>query len=162
MNVLLCACGCGKEIDISKSRGEPKRFFSSACKQRFYRQNKRNGKRNAPLQPLQAPLKVKAILKYPGAKWKLASWIVSFFPAAYEHYIEPYCGSAAVFFTKQKSQHEVLNDLNHSIVNLFTVMQTRGDELARAIMLSPWSEYEYNAIERHIDDTDDELEHARR
>jgi hypothetical protein len=32
-----CACGCGRLIDRSKSRGEPRRFFSQACRQRFYR-----------------------------------------------------------------------------------------------------------------------------
>ena len=36
-NVLLCACGCGRQFDASKSRGEPRRYFSNACKQRFYR-----------------------------------------------------------------------------------------------------------------------------
>src|SRR5581483_7931619 len=45
-NALLCACGCGHEIDMSKSRGEPRRFFSNACKQRFYRHASRQ-KRNA-------------------------------------------------------------------------------------------------------------------
>lgn len=40
-----CACGCGREIDTSKSRGEPRRFFSTACKQRFYRNASRR-KRN--------------------------------------------------------------------------------------------------------------------
>ncbi len=33
----LCACGCACKVDTSKSRGEPRRFFSAACKQRFYR-----------------------------------------------------------------------------------------------------------------------------
>ncbi len=32
-----CACGCGRLIDRSKSRGEARRFFSPACRQRFYR-----------------------------------------------------------------------------------------------------------------------------
>lgn len=105
---------------------------------------------------------LKAVLKFPGAKWSIARWITSFFPG-HEHYIEPYCGSAAVFFSKQPSKHEVLNDLNGSLVNLFEVMRTRGEELAEAIMLSPWSEAEYNAIEGHVDETDgDALEHARR
>ncbi|HZR42752.1 MAG TPA: tetratricopeptide repeat protein, partial [Ktedonobacteraceae bacterium] len=44
--ISLCACGCGRPIDTSKSRGEPRRFFSSACKQRFYRHASRQ-KRNA-------------------------------------------------------------------------------------------------------------------
>jgi hypothetical protein len=42
----LCACGCGRQIDTSQSRGQPKRFFSQACKQRFYRNFLRQ-KRNA-------------------------------------------------------------------------------------------------------------------
>jgi DNA adenine methylase len=105
---------------------------------------------------------IKPILKYPGAKWSRAKWIISHFQP-HVHYIEPYCGSAAVFFTKQPSRHEVLNDLNCSIINLFTIMRTRPEELARAIMLSPWSESEYHKIERRVADTDgDDLEHARR
>lgn len=103
---------------------------------------------------------VRPILKYPGAKWVLAPWIISHFPT-HKHYIEPYCGSAAVFFSKDPSRHEVLNDLNSSIVNLFAVMRTRCDELARAIMLSPWSEEEYHTIEKQVV-VDDDLEHARR
>lgn len=43
---VLCECGCGHEIDRSKSRGLPRRFFSRACKQRFYR-NALHRKRNA-------------------------------------------------------------------------------------------------------------------
>jgi tetratricopeptide (TPR) repeat protein/DNA-binding XRE family transcriptional regulator len=42
---LLCACGCGRQIDTSQSRGHLKRFFSQACKQRFYRNIQRQ-KRN--------------------------------------------------------------------------------------------------------------------
>ncbi|GCE04227.1 DNA adenine methylase [Dictyobacter aurantiacus] len=105
-------------------------------------------------------MRIDPILKYPGAKWKLAPWIVSFFPE-HRHYIEPYAGSAAVFFSKPPEQHEVLNDLNEHIVNFFTVLRTRSEELARAIMLSPFSEAEYNRIERHLSDGD-ELERARR
>lgn len=103
---------------------------------------------------------VKPILKYPGAKWTLAPWIVSHF-LPHKHYIEPFAGSAAVFFCKPPEQHEVLNDLNEHIVNFFTVLRTRGDELAREVMLSPFSEAEYNRIERNLSDGD-ELERARR
>lgn len=55
----------------------------------------------------------------------------------------------------------MLNDLNGSIVNLFTVIRTRGEELARVIEMTPWSESEYHRIERDVV-CDDELEHARR
>lgn len=103
---------------------------------------------------------IKPILKYPGSKWTLAPWIVSHFPD-HRHYIEPYAGSAAVFFTKEPEPHEVLNDLSGYIVNFFTVLRTRGEELAQAVMLSPFSEAEYYRIERNLS-AGDEVEQARR
>lgn len=103
---------------------------------------------------------IKPILKYPGAKWRLADWIVPYLPA-HRHYLEPYCGSAAVFFSKAPAAHEVLNDINGSIVNLFRVMRNRGQELAYATLMTPWSEEEYLAIEQDYTDSD-ELEHARK
>lgn len=106
------------------------------------------------------PHKILPLLKFPGAKWNLAAWITSYFPE-HKRYVEPYAGSAACFFAKSPSDHEVLNDLNGSIVNLFRVLRSRPDELAEAIALSPWSEEEYQAIEKCIV-VDDELEHARR
>jgi DNA adenine methylase len=103
---------------------------------------------------------IKPILKYPGAKWRLADWIVQYLPA-HKHYLEPFCGSAAVFFSKAPAAHEVLNDMNSSIVNLFRVMRSRGEELAYAIEMTPWSEEEYHASETNFVDPD-ELEHARK
>jgi tetratricopeptide (TPR) repeat protein/transcriptional regulator with XRE-family HTH domain len=41
-SVLWCACGCGRQIATSASRGKPRRFFSNACKQRAYRHDSRH------------------------------------------------------------------------------------------------------------------------
>ncbi len=103
---------------------------------------------------------IKPILKYPGAKWRLAPWIVSHFPE-HQHYIEPYAGSAACFFTKAPAPHEVLNDLNGSICTLFRVLRERGEELAEAISLTPWCEEEYEQLEKNWYH-EDEVEYARR
>ncbi len=103
---------------------------------------------------------IKPILKYPGAKWRLAPWIVSHFPE-HQHYVEPYAGSAACFFTKAPAPHEVLNDLNGSICTLFRVLRERGEELAEAISLTPWCEEEYTRFEKDWYHEDD-VEHARR
>lgn len=104
---------------------------------------------------------IKPICKYPGAKWHRAPWIVSHLPA-HSVYVEPYCGSAAIFFSKEPSAHEVLNDLSSSIVNLFRVIRTRGTELATAIEMTPWAREEYELIERDYQNSGDELEDARR
>lgn len=100
------------------------------------------------------------IIKYPGAIWRLAPEIIRRFPP-HLHYCEPFCGSATIFLRKPPSQHECLNDINSSIVNLFRVLRTRGQELAEAIALTPWSEEEYRAVEDDWTDSD-ELEHARK
>ncbi len=104
---------------------------------------------------------MKPILKYPGAKWRLAPWIISHFP---EHhaYVEPFCGSAAVFFCKQPVKNEVLNDTFGSIVNLFRVLRDDPAELIRRVDLTPWSRAEYEESERQFVDTGDPIEDARR
>lgn len=98
------------------------------------------------------------ILKYPGSKWRLADWIVQHMPP-HQHYIEPFFGSGAVFFTKYPSPHEVINDLDHQVVNLFRVIRTQGEALAAAIEMTPWSRAEF---ELSYQDVDAEFERARR
>ena len=46
---------------------------------------------------------MKPVLKYPGAKNRIAKWICNYIP---EHkvYLEPYAGSLAVLFEKERSQ----------------------------------------------------------
>ena len=106
---------------------------------------------------------IKPILKYPGAKWSHAEWIVSQFPR-HTHYLEPYCGSAAIFFNKAPADHEILNDLNSSIVNLFQVLRNPESVqiLAEQIDYTPWAESEYELYEKNYDESDDPIENARR
>lgn len=99
-----------------------------------------------------------ASLRYPGSKWSLASTIVEQFSDHY-HYVEPYFGSGAVFFTKEESPHELLNDLNESVVRFFRVLRDHTDELLWSIETTPWSRSEYD--QSHIE-TGEDLEDARR
>jgi hypothetical protein len=161
-----CACGCGQPVISHDGKGRPVQYFSGACRVRAHR---RKGKTDVTKIPepvtkigtLKPNSPVKPILKYPGAKWSRAKWIISFFP---EHriYLEPYCGSAAVFFSKTRSEHEVLGDADGNIINFFKVLRERGTELATAIALTPWEESEYEMCERQNAGTGDELEDARR
>lgn len=101
---------------------------------------------------------IKPILKYPGAKWNCAAWIISHFPA-HKHYVEPYFGSGAVFFNKAPAAHEVINDLSGDVVNLFRVIREDGERLAALVEMTPYSRAEYDLSN---EPTDDPMESARR
>ena len=85
---------------------------------------------------------MKAVLKYPGAKNRLANWIVDHIP---EHkvYCEPFFGSGAVFFNKKICYNEILNDLDDEVYNFFKVLRNNGEQLIDAIALTPYSRTEY-------------------
>lgn len=99
-----------------------------------------------------------AILKYPGAKWRIADWIIAHFP---EHkvYCEPFFGSGAVFFKKSPSYIETINDIDGDIVNLFRVIRECPEELADKIALTPYARDEFADCYESVDDP---VERARR
>ena len=102
---------------------------------------------------------MKALLKYPGGKWRIAEWIISHFPA-HKVYLEPFFGSGAVFFNKIPSYIETINDVDENIVNLFRVCRERPKELAAALNLTPCAKQEFIAC--YEMKTEDPVEWARR
>lgn len=98
------------------------------------------------------------ILKYPGAKWRLADWIISFMPP-HEGYLEPFFGSGAVFFNKTPSRVETINDINGDVVNFFRCVRERPAELADMLAFTPWAREEYD---RSVEPSADPLERARK
>lgn len=100
-----------------------------------------------------------AILKYPGAKWKIGDWIIEHFP---EHkvYCEPFFGSGAVFFKKKPSYIETINDVDGNIVNLFKVCREQPEALAKAMEFTPFSREEF--IDCYDMTVGDAVERARR
>lgn len=97
-------------------------------------------------------------LRYHGGKWKIAPWIIGFFPP-HTCYVEPYGGAAGVLLRKPPSFIEVYNDLSRDVVNFFKVLRERPAELISAVELTPYSREEYRRSHKRADD---ELEAARR
>lgn len=97
-------------------------------------------------------------LRYHGGKWRLAPWIISFFP---EHriYVEPFGGGASVLIRKPASYLEVYNDINLEIQTFFRVLRERPEDLLKAIQLTPYHRAEYVDAQAP---TADDLETARR
>lgn len=99
---------------------------------------------------------------YYGAKARIAPWIVGLMPREHRVYVEPFAGSAAVLFARQRpAPHEVLNDLDGNVTTFFRVLRDREEALIRALTLTPYSRQEYRAAALVGEDLDD-VERARR
>lgn len=98
------------------------------------------------------------IVRYHGGKWRLAPWIISFFP---EHriYTEAFGGGGSVLLRKRRSYAEVYNDLDGEIVNLFRMARDHGEELRRRVELTPFAREEFDLSYQSAEDP---VEQARR
>ncbi len=97
------------------------------------------------------------VLRWHGGKWRIAPWIISFFPR-HQVYVEPFGGAASVLLRKPRSPAEVYNDLDGRLVNLFRVLRdpAKAAELQRRIELTPYArdefEWSYGDPESDVDD----------
>lgn len=110
---------------------------------------------------IQAATKITSpVMRYHGGKFRLAPWVMSFFP---EHsvYVEPFGGAAGVMLQKPKSVAEVYNDLDTDVVNVFRVLQCpeSSQRLAELLALTPYARPEFEVAYLP---TSDPVEQARR
>lgn len=91
---------------------------------------------------LEETIKYKAPITYYGGKQRIAQMIIPFIP---EHriYCEPFFGGGAVFFAKNPSYLEIINDHNENLINFYEQCQTNFDKLATAIGNTLHSESQY-------------------
>lgn len=101
---------------------------------------------------------MRAVLKYPGAKHRIAKWILSNMPP-HDVYVELFGGSMAVLLNKERSHIETVNDIDGEIVNFFRVLRDYPEELKKAIEFTPFARDEYkNAFQEAVNP----VEQARR
>jgi len=100
------------------------------------------------------------IMRYHGGKWRIAPWIIQHLPA-HRVYVEPFGGAASVMMQKPRSEAEVYNDLDDDIVNVMRIVRDPllCEQLARALVLTPYSRVEFKAAFEYADDP---IERARR
>jgi len=89
---------------------------------------------------------VRAPLRYIGGKYYQTKWILKHFPV-HQIYVEPFCGSAAVFFAKaprpvyaKATYTEVLNDIDGRIINFFKKLKEDPESLIYEQFLVPYSQ----------------------
>jgi DNA adenine methylase len=80
-------------------------------------------------------LTLKTPITYYGGKQLMVRHILPMIP---EHnlYCEPFAGEAAIFFAKQPSEVEILNDTNRELINFYRVVQNDFTSLEKEIKIT--------------------------
>jgi DNA adenine methylase len=100
------------------------------------------------------------VLRYHGGKWKLAPWILGFFPP-HRIYVEPYSGGASLLLRKPRTYGECINDLDGEVVNVFRVLRDpkNAAKLCEVLELTPYARQEFLDA---YQESGDAVERARR
>lgn len=76
---------------------------------------------------------MKSFLSWVGGKKLLRSVIAQEFPEKYKRYVEVFGGAGWLLFYEERSAHEVYNDVNKNLVNLFKCVKYHACELQREL-----------------------------
>jgi DNA adenine methylase len=75
------------------------------------------------------------IISWIGGKRRLAKQILPLFPA-HVCYCEPFAGGEALFFLKEPSEVEVLNEINGDLINLYRIVKFHKNAFVDELNLS--------------------------
>ncbi len=102
-----------------------------------------------------------SVIPYFGGKTRLVKSIIGKFP---EHkcYIEVFAGGAAVFFNKQPSQTEVINDLDRDLTTLYRVIKNHPEELYRQFKFTLVARSEFDRAKQENPETLTDIQRAAR
>lgn len=84
------------------------------------------------------------LFPYPGGKGRFADEITSHLPTT-RIYVEPFAGSASIFFNRDPSPCEILNDLNSDIYVFFKTAKERPGALVNWVEKIPYARQQYEA-----------------
>lgn len=101
-------------------------------------------------------------MRYHGAKWRLAPWVISMFPP-HRIYVEPFGGAAGVLLRKPRAYSEILNDLDDEVINVFRVLRDPDQAalLEAHLRLTPYARSEFKLAYEEAP-AGDPVERARR
>src|SRR5713101_8888033 len=88
---------------------------------------------------------------YFGSKHRIASEICKQLPP-HNAWVEVFCGSAAMTLAKPCAPIEVINDIDHNVVNLFDQLRNHTEALCRSVALTPYAREELDRARRETSD----------
>lgn len=93
---------------------------------------------------------MKAAFPYIGGKSKLAPTIIQMIPE-HKAYCEVFAGAAWVFFGKEPSRHEVINDRDGDLISFYRVVQNHPEEFLRQFRFCLTSREVFNDWKKQIE-----------
>ena len=106
---------------------------------------------------------MKGFMPWQGGKRLLAKRIVAEIERIpHVCYVEPFMGAAHVFFRKEPSKSEVINDINRDLVTLFRVLQHHLEEFLRFFKWTLVARDEFERLRRVAPDTLTDIQRACR
>ena len=88
---------------------------------------------------------VSPFLKWAGGKTQLLPALLNYIPARFNTYVEPFVGGGALFFALQPTR-AVLADSNPELINCYTVVRDRVEDLITILSDYPHSEEFYYTL----------------
>ena len=77
------------------------------------------------------------ILRRLGNKSQIAKEIQKYFPQ-HKIYVEPFFGAGGMFFNKPKSRHNIVNDIDSEVFNLYQVVLSQKEDLMELYKITPY------------------------
>lgn len=102
-----------------------------------------------------------ALIPYFGGKTRLAKTIIARMPA-HTCYVEVFAGAAAVFFGKEPSKTEVINDADKELITLYRAVKHHPEELHRQFKYALVARDEFHRLMRVPPETLTDIQRAAR
>lgn len=90
-------------------------------------------------------ISVKPIIRWAGSKRKILPHLAQFWRPSFKRYVEPFAGSAALFF-RLAPPKALLGDVNTALIETYHVVRDRPDDLYGAVAGVPRTEATYYAM----------------
>nr|WP_271596172.1 Dam family site-specific DNA-(adenine-N6)-methyltransferase [Bradyrhizobium sp. CCBAU 25360] len=102
---------------------------------------------------------MRPLLRWAGSKRQMLQPLRKIFPNTGALYVEPFCGSAALFFD-QKPKRAVLSDINSDLINFYRCSRRQPNEVYEIANELRRTKSTYLRVRREIADTKDKLTRA--
>lgn len=91
------------------------------------------------------PKRLAPLLRWAGSKRKLVDLLISISPPSFERYVEPFAGSACLFFAMRPCR-AILNDLNRELISTYRTIRHRPGAVAAAVHAIPVGASTYYSV----------------